>query len=225
MNDFSRKFLIIVTFVACTVAFAGSTSAKKKKYTGVSEGVKDGKEYRYVALGIGTINEYGEMYFFLKELRKNYKPMTFDGDKEPSRIPTFEESTKTIFGIDSDKDGVRDEFEIYTNRVVKDKKARIAIKKLAKLRTKLFEMDEKGTDPKIMGKFMIDEIQLSEYCFEFSKKKLEFAVNDFVNIFYFDTALRSEIYGRIWTKVDRFGAKLPITSLEDLSTYYEKKCK
>lgn len=52
---------------------------------------------------------------FLKKLEKNYKPQKFDGVVEPN-FPDLEENMKTLQGIDSNKDGVRDDLEIFINR-------------------------------------------------------------------------------------------------------------
>lgn len=53
---------------------------------------------------------------FLNELKPNYKPQVYDGVKEPNEIPDLEEDKKTLDGIDSNKDGVRDDLEIFINR-------------------------------------------------------------------------------------------------------------
>ena len=53
---------------------------------------------------------------FLKDLKQNYKPQVFDGVMEPAEFPDLEEDQKTLVGIDSNRDGVRDDMEIFINR-------------------------------------------------------------------------------------------------------------
>ncbi len=53
---------------------------------------------------------------FLKELKANYKPQIVDGVLEPKEFPDLEEDKKSLEGIDSNHDGVRDDIEIFINR-------------------------------------------------------------------------------------------------------------
>ena len=53
---------------------------------------------------------------FLKDLKPNYKPQVYDGVMEPEEFPDLIEDQKTLEGIDSNKDGVRDDLEIFINR-------------------------------------------------------------------------------------------------------------
>jgi hypothetical protein len=53
---------------------------------------------------------------FLNELRSHYTPQVYDGVMEPQQIPDLDEDQKTLEGIDSNKDGVRDDMEIFINR-------------------------------------------------------------------------------------------------------------
>lgn len=53
---------------------------------------------------------------FLKELKLHYKPQMFDGVMEPTEFPDLDEDQKTLVGIDSNHDGVRDDMEIFINR-------------------------------------------------------------------------------------------------------------
>ncbi|MGZ3788893.1 MAG: hypothetical protein ACXVLQ_10235 [Bacteriovorax sp.] len=65
---------------------------------------------------------------FLKELRSHYKPQVFDGVMEPSVFPDLEEDQKTLAGIDSNHDGVRDDMEIFINRNFKHEVERVNLK-------------------------------------------------------------------------------------------------
>ena len=51
----------------------------------------------------------------------------YDGITEPA-LPDFEENDKTIMGIDANKDGVRDDIEIYINRTYEKTNVRRALK-------------------------------------------------------------------------------------------------
>jgi len=53
---------------------------------------------------------------FLKNLKPNYKPQVVDGVMEPAVFPDLDEDQKTLVGIDSNHDGVRDDMEIFINR-------------------------------------------------------------------------------------------------------------
>ncbi|RPJ72305.1 MAG: hypothetical protein EHM20_13935 [Alphaproteobacteria bacterium] len=53
---------------------------------------------------------------FLKDLKPHYKPQMVDGVMEPTEFPDLEEDQKTLVGIDSNHDGVRDDMEIFINR-------------------------------------------------------------------------------------------------------------
>jgi len=53
---------------------------------------------------------------FLKELKPHYRPQMVDGVMEPAVFPDLVEDQKTLIGIDSNHDGVRDDMEIFINR-------------------------------------------------------------------------------------------------------------
>lgn len=53
---------------------------------------------------------------YIESIKKTYKPKVYDGVAEPKQLPNLEENRKTLLGIDSNKDGVRDDIEIYINR-------------------------------------------------------------------------------------------------------------
>jgi hypothetical protein len=65
---------------------------------------------------------------FLRELKPNYKPQIVDGVMEPAVFPDLEEDQETLVGIDSNKDGVRDDMEIFINRNFKYDYEREALK-------------------------------------------------------------------------------------------------
>ena len=65
---------------------------------------------------------------FLKDLKPNYKAQVFDGVMEPVEFPDLEEDQKTLVGIDSNHDGVRDDMEIFINRNFKYDYERNALK-------------------------------------------------------------------------------------------------
>lgn len=65
---------------------------------------------------------------FLKELKPHYKPQVFDGVMEPAEFPDLDEDQKTLVGIDSNHDGVRDDMEIFINRNFKNEVERENLK-------------------------------------------------------------------------------------------------
>jgi hypothetical protein len=61
---------------------------------------------------------------------KNPNPV-FDGEVEPS-IPNRSENDKTVLGIDSNKNGIRDDVEIWINRTALDYNERMAMRQYAR---------------------------------------------------------------------------------------------
>lgn len=55
--------------------------------------------------------------------KESYTPGVYDGNPEPP-YPDLEEDVKILEGIDADKDGLRDDLEIWINRNGKDKNIR-----------------------------------------------------------------------------------------------------
>lgn len=55
--------------------------------------------------------------------KESYTPGVYDGNPEPP-YPDLEEDVKTLEGIDADKDGLRDDLEIWINRISKDENER-----------------------------------------------------------------------------------------------------
>jgi hypothetical protein len=65
---------------------------------------------------IGTDTYRDEVEPFLKKIEESYKPGVYDGVREPKKFPDLDEDQKSLLGIDSNNDGVRDDIEIYLNR-------------------------------------------------------------------------------------------------------------
>lgn len=79
-------------------------------------------------LGSGSDYYRDRVEPFLNKLKPSYSPRNFDGVMEPSVFPDLEVDQKTLLGIDSNLDGVRDDMEIFINRNFKYDYERNALK-------------------------------------------------------------------------------------------------
>lgn len=94
---------------------------------------------------------------FLKELKPHYRPQMVDGVMEPT-FPDLEEDQKTLVGIDSNHDGVRDDMEIFINRNFKYDYEREALKGDFKRAANYFEHYKTMTpDEKVRAESNSDE--------------------------------------------------------------------
>lgn len=66
--------------------------------------------------------------------KETYTPGVYDGNPEPP-YPDLEEDVKTLEGIDADKDGLRDDLEIWINRNSKDQNERNLWRQDVRMRT------------------------------------------------------------------------------------------
>lgn len=63
-------------------------------------------------------------------LKKNNEKVTFDGVEEP-QVPNLTENNSTLSGIDTNKNKLRDDVEIWINRTAKDYNQRMAMRQTA----------------------------------------------------------------------------------------------
>ena len=82
----------------------------------------------------------------LLEIKKSYKPQIVDGVKEPDHFPDLEEDKKTLLGIDSNKDGVRDDIEIYINRTYKTEPERWSMKESHRILSQRLDDKKRNAD-------------------------------------------------------------------------------
>src|SRR5690606_10883032 len=79
--------------------------------------------------------------------KETYTPGVYDGNPEPP-YPDLEEDVKTLEGIDADKDGLRDDLEIWINRISKDENERNLWRMYVKFNTDTMQssqsVEEKG---------------------------------------------------------------------------------
>ena len=100
----------------------------------------------------------------LRDLQaKEKEPKVFDGELEP-RMPDDDENDKTVAGIDSNNNGLRDDVEIYINRRFNEADFRRAYKQYAKAYQKWMILGEQNADGGTLKKFIEDEIFRSLYC-------------------------------------------------------------
>lgn len=55
---------------------------------------------------------------YLESIEDTYVPLVVDGVREPEVFPDLDENDETVEGIDLNKDGVRDDIEIFANRQI-----------------------------------------------------------------------------------------------------------
>ncbi len=82
---------------------------------------------------VSCSNEYEKLMkpaLNLKLADKNLNPV-FDGEVEPT-LPNFNENNKTILGIDTNKNEIRDDVDIWINRNALDYNERMAMRQYAK---------------------------------------------------------------------------------------------
>lgn len=73
--------------------------------------------------------------------KATYTPGVYDGNPEPP-YPDLDEDVKTLEGIDADKDGLRDDLEIWINRISKDENERNLWRQTVKIETSIIISDE-----------------------------------------------------------------------------------
>lgn len=97
-------------------------------------------------------SDYDELMNPIKDLkiseqRSGKSNPVFDGISEPN-FPDLKENNKTLEGVDSNHDGVRDDIEIWINRMAEDQYVRIALKESYKklLSSHMILMNEKASE-------------------------------------------------------------------------------
>lgn len=100
----------------------------------------------------------------LRELQASEKePKVFDGELEP-RMPDDDENDKTVLGIDSNNNGIRDDVEIYINRRFNEADFRKAYKQYAKAHQKWMILGEQKADSATLKKFLGGERNKANNC-------------------------------------------------------------
>ena len=67
------------------------------------------------------------IFIFLISCEEKYEPIEVDGNLQPP-MPSKEERDKTILGVDSDNDGLRDDVEILINKIGDTRNRREALR-------------------------------------------------------------------------------------------------
>jgi effector-binding domain-containing protein len=89
--------------------------------------------FLFILLSFVACNDYEKIMgpaLKVKMGDKNPNPV-FDGEVEPA-MPDPSENDKTLLGIDSNKNGIRDDIDIWINRTGKTYNERMALRQLAK---------------------------------------------------------------------------------------------
>lgn len=77
--------------------------------------------------------------------KATYTPGVYDGNPEPP-YPDLDEDVKTLEGIDADKDGLRDDLEIWINRISKDENERNLWRQTVRMKTGVILSKESDKD-------------------------------------------------------------------------------
>lgn len=137
---------------------------------------------------------------YIESIKKTYKPKVYDGVAEPKQLPNLEENRKTLLGIDSNKDGVRDDIEIYINRHFDQDYDREIFKKFSRRGTHYFKTGKQMTVEQLQNEIdgFMQDLECSRYIAEFGYMKKNEQVRDRTFNIYdlvFDTKLRDSFLG------------------------------
>lgn len=90
---------------------------------------------------------------YLEKIEDTYKPLVVDGVREPEKFPDLDENDDTVEGLDQNKDGVRDDIEIYINRQVFSRYERELLKETYRSYILFYERSRKSSTPKDIAQF------------------------------------------------------------------------
>lgn len=124
--------------------------------------------------------------------KATYTPGVYDGNPEPP-YPDLDEDVKTLEGIDADKDGLRDDLEIWINRISKDENERNLWRQTVRMKTGVILSKESDKDKGLKFlradniKVACGELLFAEnraIMFEKSSKLSKFILNTKIREFY-----------------------------------------
>ncbi len=119
--------------------------------------------------------------------------MTFDGEVEPP-MPDPDENKKTVMGVDVNKNGVRDDIEIYINRTYADSNVRMALKQYVRAEVG-FINSVKFQDKKItMGELERHDRVLA--CLQFILPFDQSNMTENLSKVFYNVKIRDDAYGR-----------------------------
>ncbi|MBC7430197.1 MAG: hypothetical protein H7336_16405 [Bacteriovorax sp.] len=139
----------------------------------------------------------------LAEEKAGKPSLAFDGAVEP-KFPDEEENNKTLEGVDSNHDGVRDDIEIWINRTAEDEYVRASLKESYRKQIDFFNSlyhnePEAKVHPRLSTYSAVDGCVAiltaaydKTYLSKYKKDATTFYTNVLVNIFFSNTSLRAE---------------------------------
>jgi hypothetical protein len=122
----------------------------------------------------------------------------YDGITEPA-LPDFEENDKTIMGIDANKDGVRDDIEIYINRTYEKANVRRALKQYVVGKYAVLRLAE-DVDSSLALKTVERSSAILD-CLSFVLPDYDFEMISKVNDLIFNTKDREEKFNYSYGKI------------------------
>ena len=108
------------------------------------------KHFKYIAVVSVALIASVALYFYpskydrlmsdaIKVQKEHPEQKVFDGEVEPS-MPNKDKNDKTILGIDTNKNGIRDDVDIWINRTGIDYNERMAMRQFARTKQDIFKV-------------------------------------------------------------------------------------
>lgn len=143
---------------------------------------------------------------YLESIKDTYKPLVVDGVREPENFPDLDDNDDTVEGIDQNKDGVRDDIEIFANRNIYSLYEREALKNAYRVS---IDMYKKSLDVKkiedLASLYKSSDYSL-ESCFA-ALDEYDYPISSIAysslnyRIYLYDSSLRERVFGEITTAV------------------------
>lgn len=148
---------------------------------------------------------------YIDSIKGTYKPGIYDGVTEPKKLPDLMENRKTLLGIDSNNDGVRDDIEIYINRHFENDYDREIYKQFFRRGSHYFRNGKKMTLEQLQNEIdgFHQDLECDRYIAEFGYlKNVEESRNRTFNEYglLFDTDARSKFLDEDTRKIRSSGS-------------------
>ena len=148
-------------------------------------------------LGVVTAscNRYEELVGQARDNKEKKGVQFFDGEKEPE-FPEAKENNQTILGVDNNKNGIRDDIDVWINYTAKDKNQRMALRQLATKLQKIMNYDERVA--KVVKEGVASEVWEAMICLSFFErgKKAEELLFPKLSDVIFNSEKRIDAYKR-----------------------------
>lgn len=153
-----------------------------------------------VGLIASGCNDYEKIISDARENKTKVGRQIIDGEEEPP-FPDESENNKTLQGVDVNKNGIRDDVDIWINFVGKDRNHRMALKQIAKKLQKI--MDVGGGNSKESKEQIVQEVYDADSCVSFFERGdlYEMTASSKVTDLLFNTNIRIDAYKKFHDRV------------------------